>query len=137
VLLIALVLLSWLWNERQELLSQLAQMKAAYSVRVSTLEALNKDTEAEYERKLAEANSRVAELSTASDSLRGQLHSAQQRISTLSAEQCQRASGKLLKHLDRGAELASRCAAQLERTDAALGTCVRSYENVKNVYDPH
>jgi chromosome segregation ATPase len=130
-------LLNWLWNERQDLLSQLAQTKAVYNSRVTALEALNKDVEAEYERKIAAVQNRVDELSSASDSLRGQLRAAQQRIGALSAEQCQRASGKLIEHLGRGTELASRCAAQLERTDAALGACVRSYENVKNVYDPH
>ena len=135
-LVIALALTSWLWKERRELLSQIAQMQAVYSSRVATLEALRRDQETEYENRLELVQARVAELNASSDSLRGQLRAAKQRIDSLSAEQCKRAGGKLLEHVERGAELASRCSARLERTDAALSMCVRSYESVKNVYDP-
>ena len=69
------------------------------------------------------------------DRVRNELVSARSRIDSLSAGECRRTSKVALEHLERGAELATRCAQELSERQQALVTCVRMYQDLESVYN--
>ena len=82
---------------------------------------------------LAERERSNAEL----DRVRDELRAAQARVDSLSARECRKQSAVALNHLERGAELATRCSQELSEQHQALKTCVRMYQDLQSVYGNH
>ena len=110
-------------------------IRADEAEKVSTLLSIRvKEEQAIAEKNLlAERERSASEL----DRVRGELQTAQARIDTLSARECRRTGKLALEHLQRGAELATRCAQELLERQQALKTCVRMYQDLESVYDKH
>lgn len=94
------------------------------------------------EREREVANEKFSELERANrvllaqrDGLHNKLNSLQAELDSASAEDCCRRSKAFVGFSDRAFDIASRCAAELERKQQALESCVRSYEGVKIVND--
>lgn len=81
-------------------------------------------------------DARVAdELSSANDGLRKQLDAVKAKLNSTTPERCARTGAQLAEHVRRGAELASRCAAELDRSQSALKACVSAYEDIRSVHN--
>ena len=107
------------------------QAKAATETVDALLAKVKEEHEKAEERLRDERDQHLAELS----GLRGELSKARKRINTLTAAECRRTSAVALEHLERGAELATRCAEELAERQQALKTCVRMYQDLESVYD--
>ncbi|WP_322152294.1 hypothetical protein [Paratractidigestivibacter sp.] len=99
------------------------------------VDALQAKLKEEHEQ--AEEQLRVARESSDAelDRVRGELKSARSRIDSLSAGECRKTSKVAIEHLERGAELATRCAQELSERQQSLTTCVRMYQDLESVYN--
>lgn len=121
-----------MYQNQTALLTALEERAAISSAVAQSLSEKVKDEQAKAEERLRdERDQHLAELT----GLRGELRKARKRISALTASECHKLGSDALEHLERGAELATRCAQELSERQQALKTCVHMYQGLESVYN--
>lgn len=120
----------------ENLTAQILASNQAAVQKEKSLKALHEREISVYEQKLVELGTAIDAIDAERDGLLKRADALQKRIDSLSSGECQERSRQLVADIKRGAEVAAKCAAELDGKQQALTTCVRMYEDVKSVYDP-
>lgn len=108
------------------------QIKQARETADSLAKRQVQEHEREREQILADVDRSNAEL----ERVRDELRVAKERNNTAAPGECRGASAEVLGHIERGTDLATRCAQELAQSQQALKTCVKMYGDLQSVYDP-